>query len=242
MTSVIRLKSDFHDYYDHWFAGSWQKPDIEFSRNTTDGLLRPVMFQRMEAWGLKLPRHGIVKHLHPKLIAEAPVEETNLVKEWARTLCEVVVYTDTSAHAGEGKIKVSLSDALEHYSNHFASEHIPAMPNGFGQSLRYLRIGSRQFWLRYTSTNDWRSNCGDVHIEVLCEERPKITSEIPFDKVNHPLFAVDFVRGRELYAVDFNIAPGLKGSGIEEHISSQEVYQEISDWLNQHKEVQEWSS
>ncbi|MBA54318.1 MAG: hypothetical protein CMK89_07675 [Pseudomonadales bacterium] len=238
MTSVIRLKSDFHDYYDHWFAGSWQKPDIEFSRNTTDGLLRPVMFQRMEAWGLKLPRHGIVKHLHPKLIAEAPVEEANLVKEWARTLCEVVVYTDTSAHAGEGKFKVSLSDALGNYPDHFASEHIPALANGCGQSLRYLRIGSRQFWLRYTSANDWRSNCGDVTIEVLCEEKPKTPAEQLLDKVNHPLFAVDFVRGRELYAVDFNIAPGLKGSGIEEHISSQEVYKEISDWLSQYKEVQ----
>jgi hypothetical protein len=237
MTLMIRLQSDFHDYYDHWFAGSWQKPDIVFSRTTTDGLLRPAMFQRMEFWGLKLPKHGIVKHLYQKLIAESPVEELSLVEEWARTLCEVVVYTDTSAHAGEGKIKVSLAEALEHYPDHFASEHIPALANGCGQSLRYLRIGSRQFWLRYTSADDWRSNCGDVTIEVLCEEKPKTHVEHLNDKVNHPLFAVDFVRGRELYAVDFNVAPGLKGSGIEEHISSEEVYKEISDWLNQYKEV-----
>lgn len=234
MTAIIALESDFRDYYDHWFAGSWQKPGIVFNRSTTGGLLRPAMFQYLEALGLTLPKHGLVKHLYPKLLSRIPLEDPSLIVECTKNLLDVVVYTDTQAHAGEGKLLVNLHDALQHYPNHFASEHIPALPNGLGQSLRYLCIGSRQFWLRYTSADDWRSNCGEVNIEVLCEEQPHTVASLQRNKIQYPLFAVDFVCGRELYAVDFNIAPGIKGTGIEDQLPAQEAYLEIANWISRH--------
>lgn len=233
-TINILLKSDFRDYYDHWFTGSWEKPCHAFNRNTTDGMDRPAMLTFMGEIGLVVPLHGLVKDLYPLLIAKNAAGDPITIEMYSKSIQDVVVYTDIHAHAGNGKIRVSLYDAMRLYPDHYASEYIPALPTGLGQSLRYLRIGTRQFWLRYTSHDDWRSNCGDVSIEVLCEEKPRLPGTFK-DKIPHPLYAVDFIMGKALYAIDFNIAPGLKGSGIEHFIKSHEVYNEISQWLSRHE-------
>lgn len=231
MSQTIHLQSDFRDYYDHWFAGSWEKSGIVFDRRTTSGLLRPAMLTQLESIGLQVPRHGRVKDIYCALANDAPVNDSDVVQEYIKHLCEVVVYTDPSAHQGDGKIKISLLEAITNYPEYYASEHIPALPNGLGQSLRYLRIGSRQFWLRYTSLDDWRSNCGDVHIELLCEEKPKTIIESHPNIIQHPLFAVDFVQSNKLYAIDFNISPSIKGTGIEDIMTAKEAYTEIEKWL-----------
>lgn len=218
---VVGLRSDYRDYYDHWFAGSWQRADIIFNRYTVGGLPRPAMFKRMAAWGLKVPRHGTGKEL------SASLSEVNT------RLVDAVVYTDVMAHTGDGKIKINLRDAGRYYPNHFCSEYISTIRDGGGKSLRYLRIGSRQFWLRYSSADDWRSNCGDVSISILFEfEGPKELTDLLYDKIKYPLFAVDFVeKGGVLFAIDFNISPGIKGTGIEKHMLPEEVYSEIFNSL-----------
>ena len=228
----IKLNSDFHDFYDHWFASPNQKTDFVLDRNTTDGLTRPNMFKTMRSMGLTTPMHGKVRDLYAELIERTPFQNLSEKKRFAEELFQVVVYTDISAHCGDGKLLLGLEEAKNHYPEHFASEYIPALPNGFGQTLRYMRIGKRQFWLRYTSTDDWRSNCGNVHIEVLCEETAKSREELQKAPFNRPIFAVDFVSANDLYAIDLNVSPGLKGTGIEEFISAKEVYSEIQDWFS----------
>ena len=126
-----------------------------------------------------------------------------------------------------------MADALRDYPDCLAAEVIAANGDGLGESLRYLRIGRRRFWLHYTSANDWRSNVGAVTIEVLCEEKPMTGAHD--DGVGLALFAIDFIRAGgigPLYAVDFNTAPGLAGTGIERRLTAREAYTEIAEALS----------
>jgi hypothetical protein len=45
------------------------------------------------------------------------------------------------------------------------------------------------------------------------------------------LFAIDFVIGKEMYAIDLNVSPGIKGTGVEDFISGKEVVAEIKEWF-----------
>lgn len=226
---LVGLHTDFHDYYDHAFAARWQGAKHTFERTSTQGLGRREMLTYLGFLGLTTPLYGKVRDLvaHFRSVHDAVILQ----------LVDLVVYTDPRAHAGEGKVKLSLDEALAQYPDCLASEHVPATMNGTGQSLRYLRIGTRQFWLRYTSRDDWRSNCGEVEIELLSEEEPKQIGDL--GRIGLPLFAVDFVSaGKALYAMDFNTAPGLRGTGVEDRLTPTEVYQEIANVITHAPGVQ----
>ena len=68
--SRIRIQSDFRDYYDHAFCGSHETPDAIFQRHSRGGMNRQEMFAALEAAGLLVPRHGLVRDLVPTLKAE----------------------------------------------------------------------------------------------------------------------------------------------------------------------------
>ena len=220
----IKLQSDFRDFYDHWFCGSHQEPDAVLRRMSEGGMSRPDMFKVFEQHGLIPPKHGIVRELVPALQKEYgdPAGRLN-------NIMEVVVYLQPRAHRGEGKIKCSWQYALDFYPNKFAAKFIPATQAGVGMSLRYLRVGTRQFWLKYTSANDWRSNCGDVSVELLSrqtdlEEPPKLLPE-------HPLLAVDLLPiVRKVYAIDLNTAPGIKGTALEDQFSGKWIFEGIRSY------------
>jgi hypothetical protein len=60
-------------------------------------------------------------------------------------------------------------------------------------------------------------------VQVLAEEPPDFHT-----RIKRPLFAVDFVGyGGGLVAIDFNLAPGLRGTGLENVLSPSEVYRLI---------------
>lgn len=218
----VGLDTDFHDYYDYAFAARWQRPAHILQRRTTQGMDRREMLAYLAAQGLTTPLYGKVSQLVPHL-------RSVYGEDIADNLLNVVVYTYTRSHAGEGKLKLPLVEALERYPDCLASEYIPALPSGNGQSLRYLRVGFRQFWLRYTSLDDWRSNCGSVEIEFLSEEAP--LDPMATRAIDSPLFAVDFIKADRLYAIDFNTAPGLRGTGIEERMKPQEVVDAIAAYF-----------
>lgn len=231
MTMAIKLDSDFRDYYDHWFSGSWQQPDFTFTRNSTGGMSRREMFEFMRSLGITTPAFGTVKELVSKMASFLPAQpDANLHSIYLDAAGDVVVYTDIRAHAGEGKVKMSLREAFHHHPNDLASEFI--VSSSEAQTLRYLRVGRRQFWLQYTSNDDWRSNCGDVDIKVLGEE----FSMTPFTLMGEgtsPVFAIDFVFATHMYAVDYNIAPQLAGTGIEEILPAKSAYDEIARWYEE---------
>ncbi|MBF7084413.1 hypothetical protein IT084_15780 [Desulfallas sp. Bu1-1] len=208
----IKLVSDFWDYYDHWFDGS--DAEIVFERRSTGGMDRLQMLEYLKSLGLRVPAFGRVRDLY---------DRERQVWQGYVDITSVVVYLDERAHRGEGKVLLSLRDAMEQYPDHLATEYIPALPSGHGLTWRYLQVGDKIFWLKCTSHSDWRSNCGDVEIKVLSREKDSYN-----DKIRHPLYAVDFVpAGNRLYAVDFNVAPGIKGTGVEELLPPREAAEAI---------------
>lgn len=229
MTSILELNSDFRDYYDHWFAGSGQRTDNTYERQSRSGMERPAMLNYLKGLGVTTPAFGTVRDIASRMASFAQGLPTDRLNHLLRDAGDVVVYTDPGAHGGGGKLKLSLAAALEQYPNHFASEYIPNSASGHGQSIRYLRIGQRQFWLRYTSRDDWRSNCGDVEIEFLGEDF-SATPRALMGPSHVPIFAIDFVFSTHMYAVDYNIAPKLTGTGLEDVMPGKAVFQEILNW------------
>jgi hypothetical protein len=199
--SPLQLRSDFRDWYD----AAFDREGPVFERLSRGGMSRRQMLSYMSEVGLCVPRHGLVCDLVPAIMEDFADWPEDSREAMQSQILELVVYHDEQAHAGEGKEKVAAAEALARYSDLYASEFIPATPSGVGVSLRYLQVGKRRWWLRYWSQDDWRSNAGQGGCEVLCEEKPGR----PY-KIDAPMFAVDFVRaGTKLYAIDFNIAPGL---------------------------------
>lgn len=230
MTRILELRSDFRDYYDHWFAGSGQRADNVYERQSRSGMDRPAMLNYLKGLGVTTPAFGTVRELASRMDTFAQGLSANTRKELLRDAGDVVVYTDPGAHGGGGKIKLGLAVALEQFPNHFASEYIPNTISGHGQSIRYLRIGQRQFWLRYTSEDDWRSNCGEVEIEFLGEDF-SATPRALMGPSHVPILAIDFVFSTHMYAIDYNIAPRLTGTGLEEVMPGNAVFQEVLNWF-----------
>jgi hypothetical protein len=124
---------------------------------------------------------------------------------------------------------MSAEKADAEYYGCFGSAYL-APANGQPVSRRYLRIGSKVFWLEYRSDDNWRSNCGTVWIEYA---RPPRFLMNFVDDEPYPMLAIDFVR-REAglwAAIDYNTSPGLRHTPIEEDISGEEVVALIKEWM-----------
>lgn len=149
----------------------------------------------------------------------------------------VVAYTDETAHRGEGKqvyqkwqlksnphMGMPGGDRFWRERQLYCSAFVGCYPqvvcgNQSAVSWRRLQVGRHVLWLQYSSVASWMSNVGEGSIEVIGVE---------LDAGYHaairlPLFAIDFVIGREMYAVDFNTAPGMKGAGVERVLSAWDV-------------------
>jgi hypothetical protein len=97
-----------------------------------------------------------------------------------------------------------------------------------GESLRRLQIGPHVIWVEYKSTESWMSNFGEGTCEIVGQE----LNAGYHPTIRLPLFAVDFVWGKhDLYAVDFNTAPGTSGIKIERVLSGREVCQAVEEAL-----------
>jgi hypothetical protein len=202
----MKLKTDFRDYYDHSFDGTGDT----FVRVATDaGPDKREQFRIMKDAGFKTPPHG---------------EMDDVLGTWWQegTITTVVEYTDLLAHVGEGKELFSLTSLWEGCdTSRFCSAFVPG-PRGV--SWRRLQVGRHVFWIEYTSEMDWRSNCGEGDIELL---ESKLNAGY-HPHIRLPLFAIDFVhRAKDMYAIDFNIAPGIRGSGVEKVLSSWDAVEAI---------------
>lgn len=213
---TVRLVSDFWDYYDHWFDGP--NAEMVFYRRSSGGMSRHEILKYLQSLGLRVPIFGRVCDVYERLQEKYDHSSNFLL------FVDVVIYLDETAHRGEGKIKIPLRDAVVQYPDHLAAEYIPALPSGLGLSWRYLQLGDKVFWLEYASWNDWRSNCGDVSIKVLSRERDGYC-----ERINYPLFAIDFIPayGLGLFAVDFNVTPQVKGTGIENLLAPRDAAEAI---------------
>lgn len=219
------LSSDFHDYYDYNFSNNGKI----FSRKSKNfGPSKQEQFKILKDFGYKIPPIGKAIDL-----IDSAWEKEN---QWNRFL---VVYTDPNAHCGEGKILISKKDighlhlgmggyALKVFmlQDSFSSAFLGNPNIRPSVSLRQLHIGKHVFWIEYSSNDSWMSNVGDGKIELVGVEK-----DTGFN-AKYPLYAIDFVIGKEMYAIDLNIAPGIKGTGIEHVLSGKEVVKEIEEWFD----------
>lgn len=209
----IYLRSDFTDYYDYHF-NSYSPNYLRFTRLSKSGMSRQEMFEFFTKLGISTPIYGKVKEVGLQLEKDYNKINPKFIEQYQ----QVVVYLDQNCHRGEGKIKVSIQEGLNKYPNLFCSQYIVNTRSGNGLSWRHLQIGDLPLWLEYSSENDWRSNCGDVEIKILEQDQPQF-----HPKICNPLWAIDFVfNGIRLHAIDFNIAPQVKGTGIENILSAKD--------------------
>lgn len=217
----MRLESDFRDYYDHWFDSTG---DRVFQRMSRTDMSKRQQFELLSRVGFAVPRYGVVRD---------PV--MRLAGEW------LVVYKDEFAHCGEGKILCQNSLARFEYPNLLASKFIPTTEDYLLQSAsrRILVVGDRVFWLKYVS-DGWMSNhAKNVEVHVINElpSRENFAKRHKLDFLtlkNYPLFAIDLVshfETKEVFAIDFNSAPGLKWTGIEEHMTAKECFEAIARYV-----------
>ena len=216
----ILLNSDYLDFYDHEFCSRHvPKIDRVFERIADSPRNMPKLeqFELIKRFQLarEVPEYGKPADLIGKL-------EPHYY---------VVVYHDQLSHRGEGKELMKLERALAEFPDSLCSEFI-GFPGKSVWSIRHLQIGWSAFKLRYTGISNgeesvWRSNYADeVNIEYL-------GTAMPFrmlDNVKYPLFAVDSVMG---YGVDFNTAPQIRGTPLEDILTPIGVYNMLSEVIEQ---------
>jgi hypothetical protein len=211
----MKLLSNFTDYYDHHF-------DLDgptFDRRNNIGLNRKEMFLFFHTLGLRSPYCGTLKQVFDYQENRFP----NVMN--AKFLKNAVVYLDLNSHQGDNKLHIKGDTPnWEKYRDYFAVEFIPTSPYpSQAISYRYLQIGKRNWLLKYSSKEDWRSSV-NPEITILKEGEP---GERP--KISYPLYAIDFLQSGSLFAVDFNQSPQIKGTGLEDILTPQDVVNLIKE-------------
>jgi hypothetical protein len=203
----MKLLSDFRDYYDHWFETT---SEPTFNRLMVQGPTKQEQFELINQAGYNVIPYG------------RPIDFSD------EDLLVVL-------HAGEGKILLSQPEALARHPEKLCSLFIksPKYYTNNANSTRYLWVGSRcfEFFYENLDAKEWRSNVGEVDVTFLSEltnhPHPKCLAQFP-------LVAIDFVGGQDEftnYAIDLNISPGLKHTGIEDVLKAKEVYDLIVSWV-----------
>jgi hypothetical protein len=233
----VKLVSDFRDYWDH----ACDADGVEFRRMTTEGPTRREALSFLEAHGVPVPMHGLVKHVIPKVLDKyRHVGPMELRKALLAHYVHLVVYQDEMAHRGEGKsLEPCTMGTFERNGEMYCTVHEPSR---YPVSFRYLHVGRRRFWLCYRNRVvgvPWQSN-GDISVGPSQGVTISVLGEVlnesdPFDiKAAAVLYAIDFVPSEGgLLAVDYNIAPGMKGTGIEEILQPNAIYKLIAEAVEQ---------
>lgn len=216
----IKLKTDFLDYYDHWFCGSWEKEDYILDRRSTTEMSKIDQFKIIENCGLSTPSHGYIKDLVNSNINN------------------VVVYTNLYSHAGENKELCSIEYANKCYGDLYGSEYInQSWSNGIRSHWRYLAIGGLMYMLHYSAKGGtgWQSNKDyeDIQISIVDINIIREGYEFLYNLSEYPIFALDFVLDKEYkkFYIDFNTAPKIYGTGLENELDSNTIYNEIEEWV-----------
>lgn len=226
----IKLHSDFHDYYDHYFD---KDGDIVFDRMMRGGPSRSEAFKILERFACSVIPHGSAKTLYDRIIKREIVlpwfahlkYDDNMYTHpedrrirWMSDL-RFVVYVDEQSHAGDGKILVKAEDAVQLYPDHLASLYIhPFGTGGLPFSIRRLHIGTKVFMIKYTSHHEWKSNCGEDIEIILTGQSDSAKALFPLYPL--PLFAIDNISHN--FSVDFNVSPGIARC-VQEVLPAQEA-------------------
>ena len=135
----------------------------------------------------------------------------------------VVVYTDSKAHHGDGKIVTTCKMARQNYPNYSAS-----MYEDNEQSLKVVSVGRIKINI-FTSKTD---NFGIKERKSVLIDRKRIDSGI---NKEYFISSIDYIMRKDgtLVATDFNRVENLSKLGIEDYISKEEIITEYKYWLGE---------
>lgn len=205
VNTSLCIKSDFVDYYDNLSSNT----GIIYNRMISDVKQRGSALRYLRSLG--------VKTLDIKQVSNFSYLDGDLV-----------VYTDSKKHHGNGKKIMSYEEALTYYSNYPASIYLE---DSKGITIKVLQIGQRRFNLTFKKED---KSLTEGKLIGISEMTPAFNMLIGL-----PIFSIDYVAsGCEMIATDFNEVENLSRIGINNYISSDDVCKEIINSLYAYNKVE----
>jgi hypothetical protein len=246
----VSLRSTWREYYDNYFDPPSDDAVVFDRTGGHTGPPKRDQFRLLEEAGFQTPPHGLVGDVMNR---SWPEEYQDSVggPSWA-PINLVVVYDDETAHCAEGKrllrkcqitsnphMGMPGGDRYWREKQLYCSAYVH--PKGYrgvpvekAESLRLLQVGPHTFYLLYTSEASWMSNDGEGDVDLVDYRLNAGFHPV----VKKPLWAVDFAPGRAgLYAVDFNVAPGMRGTGVNRVLGGAQVVDAVRAFYEAHPEV-----
>jgi hypothetical protein len=121
---------------------------------------------------------------------------------------------------------VNSSEAITENQQILAMAYIPH-DTGRAISWRWLQVGDRPFLLEYASDHSWNSRTGNTAIRII--QTSAVRSVVPH--IKHPLWAIDYIPfdgGNQRVAIKFTTSPRLEGTGIEEFLTPNEIFDALT--------------
>lgn len=166
-------------------------------------------------WGFHVPSFGIASTVIPK-VAEA-YQSDNL---------HFVVHLDMWSSRGESKLLMDADTCLRQHPYAFVTHFLGDVHSSLFSMYKFLKIGPKAYGIK-VSGDYWKAaHSSAAEVKICCESiTPTYNEKIPY-----ALYSIDYVifKDRE-YAVDFDNAPILSGSGIEEKLSARQAATNIKD-------------
>lgn len=195
---MIRLESDFSDYYDYTCSDTGS---ILYRRYRNTGMSRGEELNQLKKLGIRTIGFGPISNFSP------------LINN------KLVVYTNPTLHNFDGKMVVDYRDAASQYTNYLMAEFLE---KSGGYTVKYLQVGERRFQIMFHNPN-----YKDRLVEgspVKVEELPKQYNRA----IGLPIFSIDYISdGAEMIAVDFNTVQSLQSIGFDKVIPAAEVAREV---------------
>lgn len=214
--SNIYINSDFVENYDIFLHDT--NGEIVFNRMSEGGMSRRNILDFLDRnykrsfTPMEVIPHGVVKDLYDKYNPNKNdnFKNINVISDFKF----FIIYTDEKKHRGDGKIIVSIEEAMDIYPEHYASLYLNDRTNYCSTSSRKLFIGDLCLEMDYISMNDiWRSNCGNV--SIILKESYKNDIQVK----DTPIFAIDYInvldknycenRVIRKFVIDYNCSPGI---------------------------------
>lgn len=215
---MMRLKSDFIDYYDHEFIGRGGDDYTLLRPSINPDIPRERMFELLKESGLDVPFYSRKK--------------SDFVD---RGISKVVVYMDELAHRGDGKYTLDASELLDG-DRCLKSKFIEGLIGSVSE--RVLFIGHHKFNLLYRSDDPWRSNSGNnAEIAITgIEKNGRRWWNFPEALKKYPLLALD--RMHDLHSdspcyIDLNTSPSWRHTWLEELLHPATVYKFIEEYVSE---------
>ena len=199
MSKIIRLESDYTDYYDSIFSDEGKST---YRRISTECM----------------PRGRAIKYLKELGVPTIEVGQVNTFNSLQYS--KLVVYTNSRQHGGKGKVVVSTDEAKRYYSNYLAA---PYIENTNGASLKYIQIGGIAIQLSLRNNGDKAEIKSG---EVVESNRSDIGMN---KQINIPIFSIDYIPVNGIItAIDFNSSENLSRYGIDKIVTPDEILAELS--------------